>query len=120
MCFDACRHLEQEGFEVTYLPVHSDGLLDLNALKSAIKSNTLLVSIMAVNNELGDSTDCRIGKLIGITVCFIQMRHKQWAIPMDVEAMNIDMLSISKHKIYAQKVWCVMFVSVLGFDWLPD
>src|SRR6202012_1750604 len=50
---DSCRHLEQEGFEVTYLPVQKNGLVDLNELRAAIKDNTLLVSIMAVNNEIG-------------------------------------------------------------------
>lgn len=103
---DACRHLEQEGFEVTYLPVQSDGLVDLNALKSAIKSNTLLVSIMAVNNEIGViQLIAEIGKLCRQHGVFFHTDAAQAVgkIPMDVEAMNIDMLSISGHKIYAPK-----------------
>lgn len=103
---DACRHLEQEGFDVTYLPVQEDGLIDLNALKAAIKENTLLVSIMSVNNEIGVIQPlAEIGKLCRESGVFFHTDAAQaiGKVKIDVEAMNIDMLSISGHKIYAPK-----------------
>lgn len=103
---DACRHLEQDGFEVTYLPVQKDGLIDLNVLKAAIKPNTVLVSIMAVNNEIGVIQPLAdIGKLCREHGVFFHTDAAQAVgkIPLDVEAMQIDMLSISGHKLYAPK-----------------
>lgn len=103
---DACRHLEQDGFEVTYLPVQKDGLIDLNVLKAAIKSNTVLVSIMAVNNEIGVIQPLAdIGKICREHGVFFHTDAAQAVgkIPLDVEAMQIDMLSISGHKLYAPK-----------------
>lgn len=110
---DACRHLEQDGFEVTYLPVQNDGLIDLNALKAAIKTNTVLVSIMAVNNEIGVIQPLAdIGKLCREHGVFFHTDAAQAVgkIPLDVEAMNIDMLSISGHKLYAPKGIGALFV----------
>lgn len=103
---DACRHLEQDGFEVTYLPVQKDGLIDLNVLKAAIKPNTVLVSIMAVNNEIGVIQPLAdIGKICREHGVFFHTDAAQAVgkISVDVEAMNIDMLSISGHKVYAPK-----------------
>jgi cysteine desulfurase len=103
---DACRHLEQDGFEVTYLPVQKDGLIDLNVLKAAIKPNTVLVSIMAVNNEVGVIQPLAdIGKLCREHGVFFHTDAAQAVgkIPLDVEAMQVDMLSISGHKLYAPK-----------------
>lgn len=103
---DACRHLEQDGFEVTYLPVQKDGLVELNMLKAAIKPTTVLVSIMAVNNEIGVIQPLAdIGKLCRDHGVFFHTDAAQAVgkIPLDVEAMNIDMLSISGHKLYAPK-----------------
>jgi cysteine desulfurase len=103
---DACRHLEQDGFEVTYLPVQKDGLIDLSVLKAAIKPNTVLVSIMAVNNEVGVIQPLAdIGKLCREHGVFFHTDAAQAVgkIPLDVEAMQIDMLSISGHKLYAPK-----------------
>lgn len=103
---DACRHLENEGFEVTYLPVMSNGLVDLNILKSAIKPNTLMVSIMAVNNEIGVIQPmAEIGAICRSKGVFFHTDAAQafGKIPMDVIAMNIDLMSISGHKIYGPK-----------------
>ena len=103
---DACRHLEQDGFEVTYLPVQKDGLVDLNVLKAAIKPNTVLVSIMAVNNEIGVIQPLAdIGKICREHGVFFHTDAAQAVgkIPLDVEAMHIDMLSVSGHKLYAPK-----------------
>lgn len=103
---DSCRHLEQEGFEVTYLPVQKNGLIDLNELKAAIKENTLMVSIMAVNNEIGVIQPlAEIGKICREKGVFFHTDAAQafGKIPLDVEAMNIDLMSISGHKIYGPK-----------------
>ena len=110
---DSCRHLEQEGFEVTYLPVKPDGLVDLEALKAAIKPNTLLVSIMAVNNEIGVIQPlAEIGKICRENDVFFHTDAAQafGKIPLDVEAMNIDLMSISGHKIYGPKGIGALFV----------
>jgi cysteine desulfurase len=103
---DSCRHLEQEGFEVTYLPVQPNGLLDLNVLKSAIKENTLMVSVMGINNEIGVIQPlAEIGKICRERGVFFHTDCAQafGKIPLDVEAMNIDLMSISGHKIYGPK-----------------
>lgn len=103
---DSARHMEMDGFEVTYLPVQKNGLIDLDVLKAAIKENTLMVSIMAVNNELGVIQNLtEIGKITRERGVFFHTDAAQafGKIPLDVEAMNIDLMSISGHKIYAPK-----------------
>ncbi|MBW8309651.1 MAG: IscS subfamily cysteine desulfurase [Candidatus Paracaedibacteraceae bacterium] len=103
---DTCRHLEQEGFEVTYLPVDTHGLINLEDLKAAIKETTVLVSVMAVNNEIGVIQPLAdIGKICRAHGVLFHTDAAQAVgkIPLDVEAMNIDLLSISGHKIYGPK-----------------
>jgi cysteine desulfurase len=103
---DACRHLEQEGFKVTYLPVQTNGLIDLNKLKEAITDNTILVSIMAINNEIGVIQPlAEIGKLCRENGVFFHCDAAQafGKIPLDVNELNIDLLSISAHKAYGPK-----------------
>jgi cysteine desulfurase len=103
---DSCRHLQEEGFEVTYLPVRQDGLVDLAELERAITDKTVLVSIMAVNNEIGVIQPlAEIGKLCRKKGAFFHSDCAQAVgkIPLDVEAMNIDLMSISGHKIYGPK-----------------
>ncbi len=103
---DACRHLEQEGFSVTYLPVQKNGLIDLEELKKAIREDTLVVSVMAVNNEIGVIQPiAEIGKITREKGVFFHSDLAQafGKIPVDVEAMNIDLASISGHKIYGPK-----------------
>ena len=103
---DACRHLEEEGFKVTYLPVMPNGLIDLDLLAQSLTDQTAIVSIMAVNNEIGVIQPlAEIGKLCRERGVFFHTDAAQAAgkIPLDVEAMNIDLLSISGHKIYGPK-----------------
>lgn len=103
---DSCRHLEQEGFSVTYLSVQPNGLIDLSELQEAIRPDTVMVSIMAVNNEIGVIQPLmEIGKICRDAGVFFHTDAAQAVgkIPLDVEAMNIDLLSISGHKIYAPK-----------------
>jgi cysteine desulfurase len=110
---DTCRHLEQEGFEVTYLPVQQNGLIDLEALKQAITPKTVLVSVMAVNNEIGVIQPLKeIGKICREKGAFFHTDAAQafGKIPLDVNAMNIDLMSISGHKIYGPKGIGALFV----------
>lgn len=103
---DACRHLEQEGFKITYLPVQKNGILDLDVLKAAIKENTLLVSVMAVNNEIGVIQPLKeIGVICHEYDVFFHTDAAQafGKMPLDVEDMHIDLMSISGHKIYGPK-----------------
>ncbi len=103
---ESCRHLSEMGFKITYLPVNSDGLIDLNLLKKSITKDTLLVSIMGVHNEIGVIQPLKdIGKLCRENGVFFHTDCAQAVgkIPLDVDEMNIDLMSISGHKIYAPK-----------------
>lgn len=103
---DACRHLEEEGFTVTYLPVNDNGIVALDALEQAITDQTLLVSVMAVNNEIGVIQPLQaIGAICRKHQVYFHTDAAQayGKIPLDVNAMNIDLLSISGHKIYGPK-----------------
>jgi cysteine desulfurase len=103
---DTCRHLEQQGFTVTYLPVQKNGLIDLEQLRAAVTDKTVVVSIMAVNNEIGVIQPlAEIGKICRDKGAFFHTDAAQAVgkIPLDVEAMNIDLMSISGHKIYGPK-----------------
>ncbi len=100
---DSCRHLQDEGFDVTYLPVLNSGLIDMKELEAAIRPDTALVSIMAVNNEIGVIQPLeQIGTLCREKKTFFHTDAAQAVgkIPLDVNAMNIDLMSISSHKIY--------------------
>ena len=100
---DSCRHLQDEGFEVTYLPVQSNGLISMEELEKAIRPETCLVSIMTVNNEIGVVQPMEeIGKLCRSKKVFFHTDGAQAVgkIPIDVNKMNVDLMSISAHKIY--------------------
>lgn len=104
---DSCRKLQEEGFDVTYLPVQKNGVVDLAELEAAIRPDTSLVSIMTVNNETGVIQPIKdIGAIIrkhrGV---YFHTDAAQAAgkIPVDVNEANIDLLSISGHKLYGPK-----------------
>ena len=103
---ESCRHLAGKGFNITYLPVQSDGLINLDELKKAITDKTLVVSIMGVHNEIGVIQPLEeIGKICRANDIFFHTDCAQaiGKINLDVDKMNIDLMSISGHKIYAPK-----------------
>ena len=103
---DSCRILETEGFEVSYLPVKEDGLLDMDLFRKTLRPDTVLVSVMGVNNEIGVIQPLEeIGKLCRQNKTFLHSDIAQMAgkIPMNVDELNIDVGSISSHKIYGPK-----------------
>eukprot|EP00897_Mesotaenium_endlicherianum_P005206 jgi/Mesen1/4713/ME000241S03754 len=103
---DSCRHLQQEGFDVTYLPVKQDGLVDLEQLRAALRDDTAIVSIMTVNNEIGVVQPvAEIGRLCRERKVFFHTDAAQAVgkIPVDVNALNVDLMSISAHKLYGPK-----------------
>ena len=111
---DACRHLEAEGFKVTYLPVKTNGMIDIEELKEAITPETGLVSVMGINNEIGVIQPlAEIGKICRENGVFFHTDCAQafGKIPLDVKAMNIDLMSISGHKIYAPKGIGALYIS---------
>ncbi|KAF0761285.1 putative cysteine desulfurase, mitochondrial [Aphis craccivora] len=110
---DSCRALEGEGFEITYLPVCSSGIISLDELESAIRPDTALVSIMAVNNEIGVKQPIKeIGKLCKSKKVFFHTDAAQAVgkITVDVNDQNIDLMSISGHKLYGPKGIGALFV----------
>ncbi|KAE8576708.1 hypothetical protein XENTR_v10004293 [Xenopus tropicalis] len=103
---DSCRSLEAEGFQVTYLPVQKNGLVDLKVLEDSIRPDTSLVSIMAVNNEIGVKQPIQeIGQICSSRKIFFHTDAAQAVgkIPLNVNQMKIDLMSISGHKIYGPK-----------------
>ena len=103
---DTTRQLEREGFEVTYLEPESNGLIDLNKLEAAMRDDTILVSIMHVNNEIGVIQDitaigelCRSRKI----VFHVDAAQSAGKLPIDVQEMKVDLISMSAHKIYGPK-----------------
>jgi cysteine desulfurase len=101
-----CRYLETLGFDVTILPVQSDGLLDLTTLAAAIRSDTILVSVMVANNEIGTIQPiAEIGQLCHDRGILFHTDAAQaiGKLPLDVQAMNIDLMSLTAHKVYGPK-----------------
>ncbi len=103
---EPCKYLEKLGFEVTYLPPEPDGLLDIECLEQAIRADTILVSVMAANNEIGVLQPlAEIGQVCRQRQILFHTDAAQaiGKIPLDVETMQIDLLSITGHKLYGPK-----------------
>lgn len=103
---DTCKWLEQQGIEVTWLEPEVDGRVSVDAVESALRDNTALVSLMMVNNELGSLTDIRaIGKYLRKRGVLFHVDAAQAAgkLPLDVSDLSVDLLSLSAHKVYGPK-----------------
>ncbi|VAW78861.1 Cysteine desulfurase =_ IscS, partial [hydrothermal vent metagenome] len=103
---DSCRQLEREGFEVSYLEPKPSGLLDLETFKAALRDDTILVSVMHVNNEVGVIQDiaaigeiCRARKI----VFHVDAAQSAGKVEIDTQAIKVDLMSFSAHKIYGPK-----------------
>jgi cysteine desulfurase len=110
---DTCRQLEREGYEVDYLDPMPNGLLDLNVLKAAIREDTILVSIMHVNNEIGVIQDITaIGNLCRENKVFFHVDAAQSAGKVDINLseLPVDLMSFSAHKIYGPKGMGALYV----------
>ncbi|MDN7874775.1 IscS subfamily cysteine desulfurase [Burkholderia aenigmatica] len=103
---DTCRELERQGFDVTYLDVREDGLLDLDTVQRALRADTILVSVMLANNETGVIQPvAEIGALCRARGIVFHCDAVQAAgkIPVDVNTLNVDLLTVTAHKVYGPK-----------------
>ena len=103
---DTCRELERQGYEVTYLEVQKDGLIDLDLFKKTLREDTVLVSVMHVNNEIGVIQDietigelCRANK----TIFHVDAAQSAGKVDIDLTQLKVDLMSFSAHKIYGPK-----------------
>jgi cysteine desulfurase len=103
---DTCRELERQGFEVTYLPVQQDGLLDLEAFKAALRPDTILASVMFVNNEIGVIQDIpAIGAICRerSVIFHVDAAQATGKVAIDLTKLPVDLMSLASHKTYGPK-----------------
>jgi len=110
---DTCRQLEREGFEITYLDPETNGLIDISKLEAVLREDTILISLMHVNNEIGVIQDiAAIGELARSKKIFFHVDAAQSAgkVPIDMKEMKVDLMSFSAHKIYGPKGMGALYV----------
>ena len=114
---DTCKYLETKGYEVTYLPALSDGLIDLDVLKNALRADTILVSVMYVNNEIGVIQPIKEIAAMAHDAGALFMIDATQAVgklPINVDDMGIDLMTFSGHKIYAPKGVGALYIRQRG------
>lgn len=111
---ETCKYLEDIGFDITYLDVDENGILDLEELKKSIKVSTILVGILMVNNETGVIQDMKaIGEIVKMSNAklFVDATQAVGKIPVDINKLNIDLLCFSGHKLHGPKGIGVLYIN---------